>query len=207
MRKIRGGVNPEVIGHSVVGMRQAKSGGILIEVRGDKTQIEAVRTEVFRSAGTEVEVRALQQRAMVEVRDLDQWTTSNEVEEAVAVATGTQRDHFKVVSLRKPFGGTPMALVSMPIRASREVLKSGRLRIGMVSCKIRITEQKPRCFRCLCYGHMSKECSGPDRTECCRRCGEVGHKASVNLTNAPASAVSAFTKVVKTVEAVEAKRS
>ncbi|CAI6373743.1 unnamed protein product [Macrosiphum euphorbiae] len=41
-KKIRGGVNHDVIGNSVVGMRQAKSGGLIIEVRGDQARFEAV---------------------------------------------------------------------------------------------------------------------------------------------------------------------
>lgn len=47
-KKIRGGVNPEVIGDSVLRIRQAKSGGLLIEIRGDQTRVEEVRTEISR---------------------------------------------------------------------------------------------------------------------------------------------------------------
>lgn len=52
-------------------MRHTKSDGLLIEVRGDPARIEKVCAEVTRTAGSEVEVRALQQKALVEVRDLD----------------------------------------------------------------------------------------------------------------------------------------
>lgn len=37
VRKIRGGINLEVIGDRVVGMRKARSGGLQIEVRGEST--------------------------------------------------------------------------------------------------------------------------------------------------------------------------
>ncbi|KAF0736585.1 CCHC-type domain-containing protein [Aphis craccivora] len=53
-RKIRGGVDREIIGDSIIGMRQAKSGGLLIEVRGDQGRFDAVRSEISRSAGPEV---------------------------------------------------------------------------------------------------------------------------------------------------------
>lgn len=49
--KIRSGVNREITGSHVTAMRQARSGGLLIEVRGDSAQVEAVRAEVARSAG------------------------------------------------------------------------------------------------------------------------------------------------------------
>jgi len=91
-KKIRGGVNQTVIEDSVVGMRQANSGGLLIEVRGDQTQIEVVRAEVARSAGPEVDVRSLQQKALVEMRDLDQWTSSAEVLDAVVDLTSIGKE-------------------------------------------------------------------------------------------------------------------
>lgn len=190
--KIRGGVNREVIGDSITGMRQAKSGGLLIEVRGDPAQFEAVRAEISRSAGSEVEVRALQQKVMVEVRDLDQWSTAEEVAEAMASVTGVPSEQLKVFSLRKRYGGSQSVLVSLPAGPSRELLNSGRLRVGMISCRVKLADQKLRCFRCFCPGHTAKECSGPDRTQCCRRCGETGHK--VAACNAIETAVSAFAR-------------
>lgn len=193
--KIRAGVNQEITGDSVVGMRQAKSGGLLIEVRGDHNHIEAVRAEVARSAGPEVSVKSLQQRALVEILDLDQWTGSDEVNQAVVNAASIGQDGIKVVSLRKRFGGTQLALVSLPQEAARRLTNAGRLRIGMVSCRVRPTDTKVRCFRCLTFGHMSDKCGGPDRTTCCRRCGEDGHKAAA--CSATELAVRAFTRVVQ----------
>ncbi|XP_025197426.1 uncharacterized protein LOC112596143 [Melanaphis sacchari] len=130
----------------------------------------------------------------MEVRDLDQWSSSEEVFEAVVTATGASRDSVKVVSLRKRYGGSQMALVSLPTGSSRGLLSSGRLRIGMVSCRTRVADPKVRCFRCLSYGHMAKDCKGPDRTNCCRCCGEADHKAVG--CSALISAVSEFTKLL-----------
>lgn len=197
-KKIRGGVDRGVIGDSVVGMRQAKSGGLLIEVRGDQDKFEAVRAEISRSAGTEFKVRALQQKVLVEVRDLDQWTTVDEVIEAMATATGSPPESLKVVSPRKRYEGTQMALVSLPIGSSRGVLSTGRLRVGMVSCRLRMAEGKPRCFRCFTHGHMARECNGTDRSGCCRRCGGTGHK--VAGCSVPASVASEFAKSLETAD-------
>jgi len=50
-KRMRGSVNQVITGDSIVGMRQAKTGGLLIEFLGDQEHIEAVRVEVARSAG------------------------------------------------------------------------------------------------------------------------------------------------------------
>lgn len=88
-KRIRGSVNQAITGDSVVGICQAENGGLLIEVRGDQEHIEAVRAKVARSAGSDVQVKTLQQRALVEIQDLDQWTSSDEVNHTVASAVST----------------------------------------------------------------------------------------------------------------------
>jgi len=152
-RKICGGVDRGIIGDSIIGMRQAKSGGLLIEVREDQARIEVVRSEISRSAGNEVEVRALQQKVMVEVRDLDQWSTVEEVAEATATATGISLEQLRVFNLRKRFGSSQSALVLLLAGPSRVLLNSGRLHVGMVGCRVKLTDPKQRYFRCFCPGH------------------------------------------------------
>ncbi|XP_025407295.1 uncharacterized protein LOC112681245 [Sipha flava] len=170
-KKIRGEACRDIIGNRVVGMRQAKSGGLLIEVRGNTDEVSAVRAEIARSAGVDIDVRTLQQREMLEVRDLDQWSDGAEVLAAMVSASGCDTGALKLVGLRKRFGGAQLALVSAPKEVTREILKQGRLRVGMVSCRVRLCDAKIRCFRCLAHGHTAKECTGPDRTKCCKRCG------------------------------------
>jgi len=129
------------------------------------------------------------------VRDLDQWTSSAEVLDAVVDVTSIGKEDVRVVSIRKKFRGTQMALVSIPLSEAKKMTESGRLRVGMVSCRVRPADPKVRCFRCLRFGHMSKSSKGPDRTDCCRRCGEAGHRAAG--CSAAASVAIAFDKDVR----------
>lgn len=156
--------------------------------------MEVVRDEVAKVAGPEIEVRALQQRTLVEIRNLDQWTSSDEVLQAVSSSVGVEQDIVKVVSLRKRFGGTQLALVSLPAGEASRLINRGRLRVGMVCGRVRTAAAKVRCFRCLAYGHTRKACQGPDRSESCRLCGELGHK--VITCKASAQDVDAFAKIL-----------
>jgi hypothetical protein len=197
-RRIRCGVDGEIIGSHIVGMRQAKSGGLLITLNGDREQVEKVRAEIARSAGDGVEVKSLQQRQTLEIRDLDEWTDKDEVVEAISRQTETPVTLVKVLSLRKKFGGAQAAIVSVPLDSATKIISKERLRIGMVSCRVRIADGKIRCFRCLSFGHTSSSCKGPDRSDCCRRCGETGHKAVA--CKAPASDIDAFAKLLGAVQ-------
>jgi len=117
-KKIRGGACRDVIGKRIVVMRHAKSGGLLIEVHGNPEEVSAVRVEISRSAGAEIGVSTLQQRELLEIRDLDQWSDGPEVLEAITLATGCNPGALRLVSMRKRFGGAQLALVSASMEVS-----------------------------------------------------------------------------------------
>lgn len=176
-KKIRGEINHEVTGNHIVGVRQAKSGRLLIQVRGDPSQVEAVRAEVARTAGLEIGVKTLQKRTTFEIRDLDEWSNHNEIISAVAAGSGADCAMVRVVSLRKQFGGVQVVLVSAPEDLSKMITEAQRLRVGIVNCRVRPYEERTRCFRCMSYGHIARACKGPDRSGSCRRYGAADHKA------------------------------
>lgn len=173
-KKICEGMDHEIIGDRVTRMRQSKSGGLLIEMRGDPSQVELVRAEVSRLAGDEIDVRSLQQRSTLEIRDLDEWRTKEEVASSLIAFYGPDGETFKVVSIRKQHGGTQVAVVTAPPVIAQKAISAGRLRVGMVSCRIKLCERKARCFRCLAFGHTSRTCKGMNRSGCYWRCGTSG---------------------------------
>lgn len=140
-------------------------------------------------------MRTLHQKTLLEIRDLDKWIDEEEVADSVATAIGTKRDAVRLLSLRMRYGGTQTALILAPTASSRNVLAQGRIRVGIVSCRMRQGEQEARCFRCLSFGHMSKDCDGPDRSKCCKRGGNQGHVAKD--CSAVESDAAAFVKILE----------
>jgi len=52
-----------------------------------------------------------------------------------------------------------------------------RISVGWSMCRVRPRRpEQEKCFRCHGFGHRSGNCSGPDLTSNCRRCGESGHE-------------------------------
>lgn len=60
----------------------------------------------------------------------------------MGAATGPPPEQIRVFSLRKGFGGSQSALVLLPVGPARELFNSGRLRVGMISCRVRMADQK-----------------------------------------------------------------
>jgi len=194
-KHIKSDMDGDVVGNAITGIRKTKSGDLLIEIRGDENEVNKIKSEVSRTAGDDAKVMILQQRTLLEIRDIDAWAVKEDIIDFITRETSGAREAISVISLRSTYGSTQTALVLMPTCQARGIVDKGRLRVSLVSCRVWVAERKlSRCFRCLTFGHMSGQCKGPDRITCCRRCGEDGHKAAD--CSATELAVSAFARVV-----------
>lgn len=212
LKTVRSKVDPGITGTAISKIRQTKTGSLLIQINGGVEAAKVVRDEVERSLGPDATVRMAEDSTAVEIRDVDEITTKEEILEGV-LALGDSRG-AKVVSLRKAYGGAQTAVVLIPTRAARRLCTTGRLQVGLIYARVRATELPDRCFNCLAFGHWSRECTGVDRSSGCWRCGEPGHQhrgctATVQAAAAFKEVLSGLTKtaaqpipfsVMKTVE-------
>lgn len=78
--------------------------------------------------------------------------------------------------------GQRRAILSMTDDDARLIVQTGRLRVSFVNCRVRVWElrRSRRCPKCLGSGHEARTCTGPDRRNCCRECGSVGHVAATS---------------------------
>ncbi|CAB0043236.1 unnamed protein product [Trichogramma brassicae] len=108
---------------------------------------------------------------MIEIRDLDECTTKDEIAEALSTSLSAPHLNKDVVkTLWKAYAGTQAAVAALPDDLSAKALKLGHIRIGWVNCRIRGCENTLRCYRCWSPSHVSARCKGPDRSAHCFRC-------------------------------------
>jgi len=144
VKRIKDGMDGNIVGNNITGMKQAKNGGLLLEVRGDVAAVEALSAEVAKSAGQDASVRLLQQKTMLEIRDIDAWTSKEDIADSIERKTAVAKSNIYVVSLRASYGGTQTALVLLPTSQARVIVDKVRLKISVVSCRVRLAERSAR---------------------------------------------------------------
>ena len=73
-------------------------------------------------------VKSLSHRVIIVCKDIDEVTTKEDIKK-------TMTDHFgvreaTVVSLRKAYGGTQTALISLPAEGAKKLVTAGKVKIG-----------------------------------------------------------------------------
>lgn len=183
IRKLRQNESLKVLGEKVARIRRTQKGDMLIELQKGPNNKSGSFKEILESAldvGTKV--RALSHIVTVQVRDLDEITTAEELSEAL-------KEQFQLgeevkatnISMRNSFGGTQTAQFRLQAEDAKALMKVGRVKVGWTSNAMAIKAAQPvevqRCYRCMGFGHHANKCEGEDRSKCCRKCGQEGHKA------------------------------
>lgn len=181
LKKVKTDPSCERLMDTVHRIRRTQKGDLLLELNSSGDKTERLRTVISSTLGGEVDVRSLTQKTALEIKDLDEITTKEDICQAimnqykeVAIQTAD------VVSLRRAYAGMQSATVMLPTGKANILLKAGKIKIGWVVCRIRLKCQLKKCFRCLEYGHFARDCKGNvDRSKCCIKCGAEGHIAKV----------------------------
>ena len=103
--------DPTAARPEITGIRRTREGQILVQLR------KVENTEKFREAIAQVlegqiMVETLSRPYVIEIRDLDESISQQEMQEAVCEATGAlDKETFKVLNLRKAYGGMQIAII------------------------------------------------------------------------------------------------
>ena len=146
-------------------------------------ELQAIATEV---AGPNATIRRETPGRIVMIRDLDEGATKEDVVAAMQTFLGEEKpERIEVVNLRPAHSGTQVCVVKIPHTCKSDaLLTEGRIKIGLIRCRLRERIETLRCYRCMAFGHTATKCTGPDRTKICRQCGLAGHQIA-DCKNAP----------------------
>ena len=159
LKELKTKASPDDVGSKVVKIRKIRDGNLLIELPKD-SMLGEVSGAIRQAVGNQMLVRPMVPTVPIELRDLEETTTEEEIREAFITAlVEATPDQVEVKALRAGPRGTKVVLVVVPIAiATAKVLKPGKVGVGWVNATAREKKLVIRCFKCLEFGNVAAEC-------------------------------------------------
>lgn len=183
LRRIKNGVPEDQVRSTVDKLYKTNSGDVLIILSKDNTDKgHALQNTIAAILKDDAEVISKGPQEVLEIRDLDENTTKDDVLAALQKVAGEecQIPAEAIKSLRKAYRGTQTASVTLAASLAQRVLgEHGKIRIGWVNCRIREVKRPIQCYKCWHLGHLAGHCKTKvDRSQLCIKCGQEGHKVA-----------------------------
>ncbi|XP_052738128.1 uncharacterized protein LOC128198188 [Bicyclus anynana] len=164
------------IGVEVKSVRKSNDGKVLMRVAGNA---EALRNKL---QGTlECAEVGIGRETIFHITGLDEDISTEELKTALETELKVP---VQVKSIRPTQYGSKTATVSMSPISAKNLSNVSVINIGWTRCRLRKRVYVEKCYKCWETGHRAAKCNGPDRSNCCRQCSRVGHKAD-SCTSTP----------------------
>ncbi|XP_015123962.1 uncharacterized protein LOC107046021 [Diachasma alloeum] len=182
LRRIKKDAPAEKAQDCVDEIRRTATGDMLIILtRKTVDGAPQLRRTIASLLGDKVAVLSKGPEEELEIKDLDETTSKEDVLEALQKVAG---EEIKIApeaikSLRTAYGGIQTALGTLAAATAKKILgEHGKIKIGWVNCRIRRVGRPIKCFKYWHYGHLATKCTSTvDWSKVCVKCAGDGHKA------------------------------
>lgn len=125
--------------------------------------------------GEEVSVTKSSRKLVIQISDIDPVTDETEVKGKMM--RELPGEELKILPRKVGFGGMQRTVVTAnDTPAVRQLIDKGRIKIGFVSCRLKVMPSVTRCFRYHNIGHTAAKCTLDKAImEVCKKCGEKNH--------------------------------
>lgn len=182
LRRIKKDVPPDQTRDIVDKVQKTNDGNMLITLsRKSADKGQALLKTIKSILKEEAQVICKGPEEQLEIRDIDDETSKDDVRKALQEAAGNDYEIPEdVIKIRPAYRGTQTASVRLPAAIVQKILgERGKIRIGWVNCRVRTVKTPLRCFKCWHFGHTTAQCkSEVNRSGLCIKCGQTGHQAA-----------------------------
>lgn len=157
-------------------VRKSRGGDLILEMEKE-TSGSTLENVIKETLGENHSIKRMAPKVFYEVKDIDPSYEKEDFTVNLAENLHLNKSEIETKTFRFGYGGTKLAIISVPVKAFEILKEESKHKIGFTICKFKRTNNIIRCYKCHNFGHMSYTCSEKlQDQELCRRCGLYGHQ-------------------------------
>ncbi|XP_070065733.1 uncharacterized protein [Drosophila virilis] len=166
----------QALKNNVQGIRKSAAGELILRLqKPSDPATDQLRVAISSALAGKAAVRTLQETVQMEVLDIDESTTADEVLTALSASVEGDIPVEATPTMRAAYGGTQIASLALQPSLATKLLETGKVRIG---CKSQHPVGKETCFKCAGTGHKSGQCTHEAKCILCTRMGTGTNQAA-----------------------------
>lgn len=154
-------------------LSQTPNGDLKVKIKGDRAATKDA-IEIIQRKLPQLQASTAGKRAVLHLCGLDPESTTDDIQRAIADASGTLPQDVCVSNTWTTPRGECKASVIVPKQTAQSLVRTGKIKVGFISVRV---ADRTRCRRCWGYGHSEERCRGPDKSTLCFNCSKPGHKS------------------------------
>lgn len=180
MKTLKTAVNPATLGIRVTGVRELKSGGVIIHPSTSAEATKLANDPAISEAGLKATI-APNRLPRIAIHDLPQDISSEDIIMAIhhqsSIDTGLSLENLKEnISFSHKSGprtGNCIHIFRVPSSVRHSLISRTKLAIDWQLHRVRDWVDSLKCGHCQLYGHIASKCQADLPT--CSHCAKVGH--------------------------------
>lgn len=164
---------------NVKSIRKTKKGDLLLILPKGEGKADKLKREIENKIENTVVQVNKEHKSTLFITNIDGITTQEEIEKTIKNEIKLEEnEQLKILNLIKNQRETQTAIIELTIGAATRLLGMQYIKIGWLLCEVTPRRKVTKCVKCWSYNHVSEKCNGPNRQNCCHKCGEEGHRAT-----------------------------
>jgi hypothetical protein len=174
LRRIKTDKEVQAVSTHISAISMTRAGHLRVVLNKETENGETISKTLQKAIGECAKTVTLKESTRVQISDVDEEASDNEILGAIADKTGSI-DTVNIVSKRKVGRGVQLVYVSVPSAVVHKV--TPRIRKGYTNCRTKPMIEVKKCFKCQSFGHTRSNCTEAEIEDRCWKCGEAGHKS------------------------------
>lgn len=177
VKEIKDKVNIQETTVNITSINKTLKGDVCIRVQKDKRGGANELQRILKDKVEGIKVTVKSREELFHILDVEPDEADEKVVEILERKIDVGQGIVKIIRSRPMRNGNKIVTVTVEKKGAEVLKEVNSVKVGWTNCRVRQNVTVERCYRCMQFGHATRNCEGTERANRCYNCDKEGHIA------------------------------